>query len=76
MLAVNNYRAGYNNVGQDIVKTTSESIDRLVPSLEAIASTPLDRIPADDVAAVVRHVTRRESDRPTTVDVAMFGSAI
>jgi len=64
------------NIGQDIVNTTSVSSERIVPSLDAAASTPLDRIPADDVAAVVRRVTKRDSDRPTTVDVAMFGSAI
>lgn len=48
---------------------------KLIPALDAAASTPLDRIPAQDVAAVVRRVQKRERQQ-TVVDVALFGSAI
>ena len=50
--------------------------ERIVPALDAAASTPLDRIPAEDVAAIVRRATRRVRVGTTTVDVAMFGSSI
>jgi FXSXX-COOH protein len=47
----------------------------LARSLSEIRQTPLDHIPADDVAEVVRQVVKREPDSPT-LDVAAFNSSI
>lgn len=52
-----------------------DNTERIIPALDAAASTPLDRIPAQDIAAVVRRVQKR-GQVETTVDIALFGSAI
>lgn len=49
--------------------------DRLGRSLSDIRQTPLDHIPADDVAVVVRHLIPTDPDAPST-DVAAFNSSI
>lgn len=58
-----------------MVDTLTTHADRLGRSLSDIRQTPLDHIPADDVAVVVRHLIPTDPDAPST-DVAAFNSSI
>jgi hypothetical protein len=58
-----------------VVDTLTTLTDRLGRSLSDIRQTPLDHIPTDDVAVVVRHVVNRDTETPAT-DVAAFNSSI
>ena len=49
---------------------------RVVRSLDELRNTPLDQIPTEQAAEVVRSILARDSRHVVTVDVARFGSSI
>lgn len=55
--------------------TMASGADRVVESLEAIASEPMDEVTADQVDAVVSRILAQESDE-AAVAVARFGSSL
>ena len=55
--------------------TMASSADRVVESLEVIASEPLDAVTVDHVHAVVSRILARESDE-AAIAVAAFGSSL
>jgi hypothetical protein len=57
------------------VDTMASSVDRVVESLEAIASEPLDAVTANHVDTIVSRILARESDE-AAIAVAAFGSSL
>jgi hypothetical protein len=47
-----------------------------VKILDRAQSTPIDKIPKDDIDKVIKAVRKSKKEETTTVDIAMFGSSI